>query len=118
MRRLKANREGSIELQINMDSCQALMLTTGFMKGHHVLVSLTEGYIVQQAHTSDAKESSGESVPEVRMMERASAAMLRKATAGLRDQRQNWTAHPDKSVSSSSRSRLHHFMASHPRHCK
>jgi hypothetical protein len=55
-----------------------------------------------QPLTSDAKESNGDSVPEVRIMERAVDVMVLKAVAGLRDQRQNCTTHPVSSWLSSS----------------
>ena len=49
--------------------------------------------------TSDAKESRGDNVPEVSMMERDVAVMVLKAVAGFIDHRQNCTAQPDTTSS-------------------
>ena len=56
--------------------------------------------------TSEAKESVGARVPDVRMTQRALSVSSLKATAGLRDQRHSCTAQPDTADSSSSSTTL------------
>ena len=57
--------------------------------------------IIGRQRTSEAKDPSGDSVPEARITERAASDTERKATAGFRLHRHIWTAQPDTSSSSS-----------------